>query len=68
MNTQILRILLFAGIAYFCCMSLAHFFGFKVPILFIYYDTPYYAYQDKIISFAVVAYICCAPTIACLSR
>jgi hypothetical protein len=24
----------------------------------IYYDTPYYAYQDKIISFAVVAYIC----------
>jgi hypothetical protein len=39
-------------------MSIAHFFGLKLPILFVYYDTPYYAYQDKIISFAVVAYIC----------
>jgi hypothetical protein len=28
-----------------------------VPVLFIYYDTPFYAYQDKIISFAVFAYI-----------
>ncbi len=26
-------------------------------MLFIYYDTPFYAYQDKIISFAVCAYI-----------
>ncbi len=42
---------------YFCCMALAHFFGLKVPVLFVYYDTPYYAYQDKIISFAVCAYI-----------
>ncbi len=39
-------------------MAVAHFFEIKVPILFVYYDTPYYAYQDKIISFAVVAYIC----------
>lgn len=38
-------------------MALAHFFSFKVPILFVYYDTPFYAYQDKIISFAVFAYI-----------
>ena len=38
-------------------MAIAHFFSFKVPILFVYYDTPYYAYQDKIISFAVCAYI-----------
>ncbi len=38
-------------------MALAHFFGFKVPVLFVYYNTPYYAYQDKIISFAVFAYI-----------
>jgi hypothetical protein len=37
-------------------MALAHFFGLKVPVLFVYYDTPYYAYQDKIISFAVCAY------------
>lgn len=38
-------------------MAVAHFFSFKVPILFVYYDTPFYAYQDKIISFAVCAYI-----------
>src|SRR3984957_7929617 len=58
MNARILRMLLLAGIAYFCCMAVAHFFGFKIPVLFIYYDTPFYAYQDKIIAFAVVAYIC----------
>jgi hypothetical protein len=39
-------------------MALAHFFGLKYPILFVYYDVPFYAYQDKIISFAVVAYAC----------
>ena len=38
-------------------MAVAHFFGVKVPVLFVYYDTPFYAYQDKIISFAVCAYI-----------
>jgi len=38
-------------------MAIAHFFGIKVPVLFVYYDTPFYAYQDKIISFAVCAYI-----------
>jgi hypothetical protein len=38
-------------------MAIAHFFGIKVPVLFVYYDTPFYAYQDKIISFAVCAYV-----------
>jgi hypothetical protein len=38
-------------------MACAHYFGIKLPLLFVYYDTPFYAYQDKIISFAVVAYI-----------
>ena len=38
-------------------MAIAHFFGIKVPLLFVYYDTPFYAYQDKIISFAVCSYI-----------
>ena len=38
-------------------MAVAHYFSIKVPILFVYYDTPFYAYQDKIISFAVCAYI-----------
>ncbi len=42
---------------YFVFMATAHFFGIKLPLLFVYYDTPYYAYQDKIISFAVLAYV-----------
>ena len=56
MNSPALRWSLLAGVAYFCAMALAHFFGLKQPMLFVYYDTPYYAYQDKIISFAVLAY------------
>jgi hypothetical protein len=39
-------------------MAVAHFFGLKYPLLFVYYDVPFHAYQDKIISFAVVAYSC----------
>lgn len=57
MNPPLLRYALLAGVAYFCCMAVAHFFGLKYPLLFVYYDTPFFAYQDKIISFAVVAYI-----------
>ena len=53
-----LRFALWAGVAYFCCMAAAHFFGLKCPLLFVYYDVPFHAYQDKIISFAVVAYVC----------
>ncbi|MAZ21050.1 hypothetical protein [Roseovarius sp.] len=54
---NLLRLGLLASVAYFIAMSIAHFFGIKVPILFVYYDTPFYAYQDKIIAFAVVSYI-----------
>lgn len=57
MNSQITRYAFLCGAAYFICMAAAHFFGFKVPVLFVYYDTPFYAYQDKIISFAVCAYV-----------
>ena len=57
MNSGITRTAFLAGAAYFCCMAVAHFFGIKLPLLFVYYDTPFYAYQDKIISFAVCAYI-----------
>ncbi|MEG3617031.1 hypothetical protein V5T82_01060 [Magnetovibrio sp. PR-2] len=57
MTPPLLRYALLAGVAYFCCMAVAHFFGIKAPLLFVYYDTPFYAYQDKIIAFAVVAYI-----------
>lgn len=55
--TQSLRFGLLACCAYFTCMALAHFFGIKLPILFVYFDTPFHAYQDKIISFAVLAYV-----------
>jgi hypothetical protein len=58
MNDRWLRLALLAGVAYFCAMALAHFFGLKLPLLFVYYDVPFHAYQDKIISFAVVAYAC----------
>lgn len=58
MSSRILNASLWAGVAYFCCMAVAHFFGLKWPLLFVYYDVPFHAYQDKIISFAVVAYVC----------
>lgn len=57
MNSQRTKIAFLSGAVYFCCMAIAHFFSFKYPVLFVYYDTPFYAYQDKIISFAVCAYI-----------
>jgi len=57
MNSPPLKYGLLAGMVYFCCMAVAHYFGIKQPLLFVYYDTPFYAYQDKIISFAVVSYI-----------
>jgi hypothetical protein len=58
MDAKILKWSLLAGVAYFTCMAIAHFFSFKVPILFIYYDVPFYAYQDKIIAFCAVTYAC----------
>lgn len=54
---QLLRLGLLACVLYFVAMSVAHFLGIKVPVLFVYYDTPFYAYQDKIISFAVLSYV-----------
>lgn len=57
-SSRMLDLALWAGVAYFCAMATAHFFGVKWPLLFVYYDVPYHAYQDKIISFAVVAYVC----------
>ncbi len=58
MDEKLLKWSLLAGVAYFLCMAIAHFFSFKVPVLFIYYDVPFYAYQDKIISFCAVTYAC----------
>lgn len=50
-DINILKGLLFTGSLYFFLVSIAHLVGLKVPILFIYYNVPSYAYQDKIISF-----------------
>lgn len=57
MNSTMTKYAFLVGAIYFVCMAIAHFFGIKLPILFVYYDTPFYAYQDKIISFAVCAYV-----------
>ncbi|MCX7005375.1 MAG: hypothetical protein NTV22_19185 [bacterium] len=57
MNSKPTKYAFLIGVAYFCCMAVAHFFSIKVPVLFVYYNTPFYAYQDKIISFAVCAYV-----------
>jgi hypothetical protein len=57
MNSKITKFAFLGGAAYFVCMAIAHFFVIKLPVLFVYYDTPFYSYQDKIISFAVCAYV-----------
>ncbi len=57
MNSKTTQYAFLSGTLYFCFMAVAHFFGIKLPILFIYYDTPFFEYQDKIIAFAVCAYI-----------
>jgi hypothetical protein len=50
-NEKILKYSLLSGVVYFCCMSVAHFLGVKIPLLFIYYNVPSHHYQDVIISF-----------------
>ncbi len=52
----VLRASLVAGTGYFIAMTTAHFFTLKYPVLFIYWDTPFYTYQDKIISFCAALY------------
>jgi len=50
-NQRILRYSLLAGAVYFFSVSVVHMLGLKVPVLFIYFNVPSYAYQDRIISF-----------------
>lgn len=54
--SPILRMLLLVCVVFFLCMGVAHFLGLKVPVLFVYFDTPFYAYQDRIISFTLATY------------
>ena len=58
MLQPLLRYSLLLGVVLFCTMAAAHFFGLKYPLLFVYFDTPFYAYQDKIIAFTLVTYAC----------
>jgi len=50
-NNKILSYSLFAGAFYFLAVATVHMLGIKVPMLFIYFNVPSYAYQDRIISF-----------------
>jgi len=50
-NEQTLRVLLYAGAGYFLGVSIVHMLGLKIPGLFVYFNVPSYAYQDRIISF-----------------
>lgn len=52
----LLHATLLACTAYFLCMCIAHFVGFKVPILFVYWNVPSNHYQDMIISFCALTY------------
>lgn len=49
-HRSLLKFLLLAGFVYFFSMAAAHMIGWKAPGLFIYFDIPSYAYQDRIIS------------------
>lgn len=53
---KLLNLSLLACVGYFACMSTAHFLGFKVPILFVYWNVPSNHYQDMIISFCAFTY------------
>ncbi|MEM9474969.1 MAG: hypothetical protein AAGA71_06735 [Pseudomonadota bacterium] len=55
--SPLLRTLLLTCVAFFVCMGTAHFLGLKWPVLFVYWDTPFYAYQDKIIAFTLITYV-----------
>lgn len=50
-DAAILKWSLIAGSIYFACIALAHAVGLKIPGLFIYFDVPSHAYQDRIIAF-----------------
>ena len=50
-NTRTLKYSLLAGAIYFASVATVHLLGIKLPILFVYFNVPSHAYQDRIISF-----------------
>ncbi len=55
-HVGILRYLLYAGAGYFSAVAIVHSLGAKVPGLFVYFNVPSYAYQDRIISFLALGW------------
>ncbi|MCF7823884.1 MAG: hypothetical protein K9N35_06890 [Candidatus Marinimicrobia bacterium] len=50
-QTKTLIRLLYTGAVYFFAVALVHALGIKIPGLFVYFNVPSHAYQDRIISF-----------------
>jgi len=50
-NLRILKWSLLCGSIYFLSIATVHMLGAKVPMLFVYFNVPSHAYQDRIISF-----------------
>jgi len=50
-SQNILKWSLLGGSVYFFLVSVVHRVGVKVPLLFVYFNAPSFAYQDRIISF-----------------
>ena len=48
-NLSILRWSFLAGAIYFAGVAAMHLLGLKIPVFFVYFDVPSYAYQDSII-------------------
>ncbi|MCF8216262.1 MAG: hypothetical protein K9I59_05835 [Chlorobium sp.] len=58
-NTIVLKWSLLAGALYFFAVACVHLVGFKVPVLYIYFDVPSSVYQDRIISFLAFGWAAC---------
>ncbi len=56
MSLHLLRWMLYALAVYFLAISAAHLAAVKWPLLFVYFDVPSHAYQDRIISFLALGW------------
>lgn len=53
-----LKISLIGGALYFTAIAMVHMVGLKVPGLYIYFNTPSFLYQDRIIGLLVFGWAC----------
>lgn len=53
-----LKIALIGGTLYFLAIAMVHMIGLKVPGLYIYFNTPSFLYQDRIIGLLVFGWAC----------